>query len=171
MRGGAGRGRDPLALQVLEGFDALIGADPELGGRHLDVVDQEDLALSARRKIRKHGPGGQHVEAAADQGLKDLEPGVELAQFQLESLLVEDAAVHSGPDLTVDRHRMQIAHANFRLCLCDGWRRHRKSAQRDACRRCQKLSSIHGAYSLCCIAYVRKRGRLNLSLLRAIFAS
>jgi len=42
MGGGAGRRRDPLALEVLERFDALIGSDPELRRRHLDVVDQHD---------------------------------------------------------------------------------------------------------------------------------
>ena len=87
MRGGAGRGGDPLALQVLERLDALVGAHPELRGRDLDVVDQKHLALSARGEIREHGAGREHVEAAADQGLEDFEAGVELAQFQIEALL------------------------------------------------------------------------------------
>ena len=89
MRGGAGRGRDPLALEIVERLDALVGAHPELRGRHLDVVDQKYLALSAGREVRQHRTGRQHVEAAADQRLKDFEAGVELAQFQIEALLVE----------------------------------------------------------------------------------
>ena len=144
MGGGAGRGGDALALQIRERLDALIGAHPELGGRHFDVVDQEYLALSARREIRQHGTGRQHVEAAADQGLEDLKAGVELAQFQIEALLFERAAVHPGPDLPVDGDRMQIADANFGLGLGDGRRGGRKSAERDAGGRGQKLSSIHG---------------------------
>ena len=144
MRGGAGRGCDPLAFQILERLDALIGAHPELRGRHFDVVDQEHLALSARRKVRQHRAGRQHVEAAADQRLENLEAGVELAQFEIEALLVEDAAVHAGPDLAVDGDRMQIADADFGLGLRDGGRGSRKAAERDAGGCGQKLSSIHG---------------------------
>jgi hypothetical protein len=79
MRGGTGRRGDSLALQVLERFDALIRAHPELGGRDLDVVHQEYLALSARREIRQHRTGRQHVEAATDQRLEKFKTRVELA--------------------------------------------------------------------------------------------
>ena len=120
MCGGAGRRRDPLALQVLERLDALVGAHPELRGSDLDVVDQEHLALSARREVREYGTGRQHVEATADQGLEDFKPGIELAQFEIEALLLEGAAVHAGPDLSVNRDRVQIADANFGLGLRDG---------------------------------------------------
>ena len=156
MGGGAGRRGDALALQILERLDALVGAHPELRGRHLDVVDQEHLALSARRKIRQHRTRRQHVEAAADQGLEDFEAGIELAQFQIEALLLEGAAVHAGPDLPVDGDGMQIADANLGLGLRDGGRGGCKSAECDAGGRGQKLSSIHGISSLCFFWFIPK---------------
>jgi hypothetical protein len=46
---------------------------------------------------------------------------------------------------------MQIADANCGFRLCYGRRAGRESTKRDACRRCQKLSSIHDdAFHLVC---------------------
>ena len=82
-------------------------------GRDLDVVDQKDLALPARREVGEHGAGGEHVKAATDQSLEDFEAGVELAKLQIEALFVKTATVHACPDLAVDGNRMQIADTNL----------------------------------------------------------
>ena len=149
MRGGAGRGGDPLALQVRERLDALVGAHPELRGRDFDVVDQEYLALSARREVRQHRAGRQHVEAAADHGLEDLEAGVELAQFEIEALLVEACR---GPCRSRSGRRRRPCADSRR----EPWswparwpaREAANAAERGAGRRGQKLSSIHGVSSV-----------------------
>ena len=68
-----------LPLRSAKRLDALILAHPELRGRELDVVDEEHLALAARREVGDDGAGREHVEAAADHGLEQLEAGRELA--------------------------------------------------------------------------------------------
>ena len=119
-------------------------------------------------KVRQHGAGRQHVEAASDQGLEYLKAGIELTQFEVEPLFVKKPAVHPGPDLAVDRDRMQIADADLGLGLRDGGRGSRKSAERDARGGGQKLSSIHGVPSVL-LDYSENDDRANLRLLRAIF--
>src|SRR6516164_11658046 len=141
MRRRSRRCRDPLALEVGERLDALVGMHPELRGRDLDIVDQKHLALAARGEIRKHGAGGEHIKAAADQRLEKLEAGVELAQLELESLAVERAPVHAGPDLTIDGERVQIADADLRPGLRERGRRQSAESQPQRCR--QKSSSMH----------------------------
>jgi hypothetical protein len=103
MRGGADRGRDLLALEVVEARDPLIGVDPELRGAELDAVGEEHLALAARRKVRDDRTRREHVDTAADQRLKQLEAGRELDPFHLEPLLLEAAGVVGQPELAVDR--------------------------------------------------------------------
>ena len=136
----AGRGRNALTLQVREALDALVLADPELGGRELDIVDEEHLALAACGKVGKHGASREHVEAAADHGLEKLEPGVELTQLEVESLLCEALPLHPDPDLTVDRKRVEIADPHLPGALAKA--RKRRAVSR--CARCQSegLSAV-----------------------------
>ena len=130
VRGGAGRGRDLLALQVGERLDRVV-AHPELRGRVLDVVEQEDLALAARREVGEHRAGRQHVEAAADHGLEELEAGRELAQLEIEALLGPGARLLAEPDLAVDRRRVQVADAQLgRACAKAAARSRRASRPR-----------------------------------------
>ena len=146
MCGGAGRCRDPLTLEIGERFDALVAMHPELRGRDFDIIDQEHLALAARREIRQHGAGREHVQAAADQCLEDFEAGVELAQLKLDAVLVEEALVYSRPDLAVDGNRVKVADTDFGLCLCQRGRGETAKRQAHRCR--QKLSSMHGVVFL-----------------------
>ena len=105
------------ALQVGEVLDPLVLPHPELRGGELDVVDQEDLALTAGREIRHDGAGGQHVEAAADHRLEQLEAGGELDRLELDALASRSAVVDAGPDLAVHRRRVQVAQLDLGLGL------------------------------------------------------
>ena len=116
MRGRSGRRRDLLALQVGDGLDRVV-AHPELRRRVLDVVDEEDLALPARREVGDDGAGREHVEAAADHGLEKLEAGRELGQLELEAALGPRTRLLADPDLAVDGGRVQVADAQLRLGL------------------------------------------------------
>jgi hypothetical protein len=63
-------------------------------------------------------------------------------------LLCERASVHPGPDLSVNRDRVQIANPNLGFGLRNGRCGNSDPAKREACGRGQKLSSIHGVFSL-----------------------
>jgi len=123
---------------------------PQLRGREFDVVDEEHLALAARREIRDHRARHQHLDAAADHRLEELEARGELHEVELDVVLREIAAVDSGPDLAVDRQRVQVADLHLRAALRDG--RHtehadaRAEAHRGAC--LQELPAIHSIFFL-----------------------
>jgi hypothetical protein len=119
VRGGAGGGGDLLALQVGDRLDRVV-AHPELRGRVLDVVEQEHLALAARREVGDDGAGRQHVEAAADHRLEQLEAGGELDQLEVEAALGPRARLLAEPDLAVDRRRVQVADAQLGARLRHG---------------------------------------------------
>ena len=119
MRGGAGRRRDLLALEVGDRLDRIV-ADPELRGRVLDVVEQEDAALAARREVGDDGAGREDVEAAADHRLEQLEAGRELDQLEVEAALRPRARLLAEPDLAVDRGRVQVADAQLGARLREG---------------------------------------------------
>ena len=120
VRGGAGRRRDLLALQVGDRLDRVV-ADPELRGRVLDVVEQEDAALAARREVGDDGAGREDVEAAADHRLEQLEAGRELDQLHVEAALGPRARLLAEPDLAVDGGRVQVADAQLGARLGERW--------------------------------------------------
>src|SRR5262252_10257256 len=88
VRGGAARGGNFLALEVLDARDALVGRDPDLSHRPLEVVDQEHLALAARGEVGEYATRGQHVQAASHEGLEELHAGGELAELEVQSFLL-----------------------------------------------------------------------------------
>ena len=79
VRGGAGRGCDSLSLEIGERFDAWSERTQSWAVATSMSLIKKYLALSARRKVREHGAGREHVEAAADHRLEEFEAGVELA--------------------------------------------------------------------------------------------
>jgi len=98
----------------------VVVANPELRGRVLDVVEQEDAALAARRKVGDDGAGREDVEAAADHRLEQLEAGRELDQLHVEAALRPRARLLAEPDLAVDRGRVQVADAQLGARLREG---------------------------------------------------
>ncbi len=156
-----------LPLRSSNDLMLLVGAHPELRGRNLDVVDEEHLALAAGREVRKHGAGGEHVEAAANQRLEDFEAGVELAQLKVEPLLLEGAAVHAGPDLAVDRDGVEIADTHLGLGLRDRGRCGGEGPQGKAARSWSKLSAIHRSSSIM-FDYSENETGAHLRLLGAV---
>ena len=119
MRGRAGRRRDLLALEVADRLDGIV-ADPELCGGVLDVVEQEDAALAARREVGDDGAGRKDVEAAADHGLEELEAGRELDQLQIEPAFAPRARLLAEPDLAIDGRRVQVADPQLGARLREG---------------------------------------------------
>jgi hypothetical protein len=119
VRGSPGRRRDLLALQVGDRLDRIV-AHPELRGRVLDVVQQEDAALAARREVGDDGAGRQDVEAAADHRLEQLEAGRELDQLHVQPALGPGARLLAEPDLAVDRGRVEVADAQLGARLREG---------------------------------------------------
>ena len=126
MRGGAGGGGDALALEIGKGLDLV--AHPQLRGGELDRVGEEHLALTARREVGDDRARREHVEAAADHGLEQLQSGLEQLEFGLEPVLVEGAEMVGEPHLAIDGQRVQVADADLGLGLRDG----RRADGRDA---------------------------------------
>ncbi len=145
VRRRARRRRNLLALEVGEAVDALVPAHPQLRGRELDVVHEEHLPLPAGGEVRDDGAGDQHLDAAADHRLEQLEAGGELHEIELDVVLPERAPVDAEPDLAVHGERMQVADLHLRAGLGDGRRAEHADARADAHgrRRLQELSAVH----------------------------
>src|SRR6185312_8119081 len=114
---------------------------PELGGRDLDVVDQEGAAGAERKIVRDHAAGRQYVELARGHRLEHLGTGVEFMEVKLDALLLERAAVESGQDLAVDGDDMERAEPE--LCARLGQRGRADRGCREPGRATEPLSPGH----------------------------
>ncbi len=147
MGGRAGRRRDLFALQVGYGLDRIV-AHPELGSAIFDVVHKKNLALAARGKIRNDRAGGQHIEAAAYHGLKDLKARGEHDGLQFQAMLGIASHLQSQPQVPVDSGRMQVADAQLLAGLADDGRGDSRDGRGNAGLEYGSAVQFHGV-SLC----------------------
>ena len=94
-------------------------------------------------KLEMTAPVDEHVEAAADHGLEELEAGLELLELRLEAVLVEGAEMIGEPHLAVDGQRVQVADADLGLGLRDGGRAEGRDAG-DGAGALQKCPAVDG---------------------------
>ena len=83
-------------------------------------------------KFEITAPVVEHVDAAADHRLEELEPGRELHEIELDARASRSATVDAEPDLAVDRERVQVADLHLRARLRDRRRAERRGTPTDA---------------------------------------
>src|ERR1700676_1221030 len=101
--------RDALAAQIGKLLDTLVFAHPKLRRGEFDRIDEEHLALTARRKVRDHRSGRQHVDAATCHGREQLDAGLEFLELRVETVLRPCPEMVCQPYLSIDGQSVKIA--------------------------------------------------------------
>src|SRR6516165_2739630 len=145
VRGGSPRRGDLAAFKILERINPLFGMCPDLADCPFKIVDQKHFSLPASREIGQHASGGEDVEAAPDQSLKQLDTGCELTRLDPQVLALPGTEVSCKPEMRVDAEHMQIADPHGIGSLGRDRPRAARERQRATTSRGQEIAAIERA--------------------------
>src|SRR5206468_2156235 len=100
------------------------------------------LALTASGEVGKDAARRQHVEAPSHEGLKELDPRGELAELEVQTLLLVGAELLTEHELGVDGDHVQVSDVDLGRGLREDGRSPGGGGGRRATRELQKAAAI-----------------------------